>query len=185
MLCHAITNVLPWGPNEGLERIDSCLSRSGSTGFSLPWESYELEDDGEHFTKRAYRNFARDLLTALPTNASSYYLVADSTVDWHNWSDDGEWTGWANSVLQETFQTHVPHIPTIIDAVGGTGFVAGNGHHYYTRISNALRTGSANGDTTFVLMGGWNDVREGDARVKVACGSIQSIADVVSRYAGV
>ena len=166
---HTLTNRPPWGPSDHLARLDDALRRTGSQPLDdLDVGVFGLESDGDHYTKEEYRRFVAQLSHVV---RDMYYplIVSDSTIDWHNYTQDWEWTGWASSLLRDALSGRC-----VVDAVCGSGFVAraAQNEHFYTRVSHHLRT---NADITdVVLVGGWNDA----GRTKEAC---QAISRIVSR----
>ena len=137
--------------------------------------AFPLEEDGDHYTRDAHERFCAALAAELHSFQRPL-IVADSTIDHHNWSYDGEWTGWASATLREALGKRA-----IVDAVCGSGFVARatSNEHFYTRLSHHLRT--ANVDAV-VFVGGWNDVRAG--RTNDACASARACVALAQRYVG-
>jgi len=170
---HALTNRLPWGPSDHLERIDAMLLECGSIPLpDLDMGAFALEEDGEHYTCEQYPQFAAQLAHA--TCAAKYPLiVSDSTIDWHNYDSNGEWTGWASNVLRRALSDRC-----VVDVVCGSGFVAraAQNEHFYTRVSNHLRTNR--NITDVVLLGGWND----GGRTEETCRAIPRLTSLIHRY---
>ena len=112
---HVRIDTPPWGPNPSLAALDYALRIQGSTQLNVTMQDIPLEDDGDHFTRAGQRAFSHALVRAIPQNSSeSMLVIADSTIDFHNWSGD-EWTGWASSVLVDAFQGR----NVVVDAVCG------------------------------------------------------------------
>ena len=174
MIRHIQTNIEPWGPDKNLQNLDDCLHISGSTAIRLPFETFEMESDGDHFTRRGYLQFVASLACQLP-KGEEILILADSTVDFHNWSDVSEWTGWAS----ETMRSGLAPRTVLVDAICGSGFVsrAAMGEHFYLRLSAHYRRGFR-GSVLFV--GGWNDVRAG--RTKQACDAVTACCSLPDRY---
>ena len=116
-----------------LARLDAELEAAGSHPVDLPWDCFELDTDGDHFTLAGGKAFAQALATRVPRGA---LVVADSTVA-HN----------AIALVAKAVGA--------VDAVCGSGFVARAeyGEHFHAR---AARVRADN----VVFVGGWNDVRQ-------------------------
>lgn len=150
------THTRPWtGPE--LQALDDTLEEAGSFPVLVPCHDLALEADGEHFTREGFVAFATALATAFAQQTTDrpvgLKVLSDSTVDHHNWAD-GEYTGWANGIVQDAFARHA-RIPRVhVDAVCGSGFVArcDDGVHFGARLSPTEE------DTAVLLVGGWNDV---------------------------
>jgi hypothetical protein len=173
---HVRIDTPPWGPNPSLAALDYALRIQGSTQLNVTMQDIPLEDDGDHFTRAGQRAFSHALVRAIPQNSSeSMLVIADSTIDFHNWSGD-EWTGWASSVLVDAFQGR----NVVVDAVCGSGFIARSRHgeHFHARLSNHLRGGFRGG---VVFIGGWNDERTG--RIDDTIAAIHKCTSLVDRYA--
>lgn len=151
---HVRTNVAPWR-SDALARIDAYLAAIGSTPVGLSFAEYDYLDDGMHFTKRSQRAFHVALARLLRSDAlpKPLLVLTDSTIDYHDENDDGQWTGWASDHLSKRLDTH----DVVVDTVGGSGFVAGASEldHFYARLSTHRRAGFC-GSVLFI--GGWNDV---------------------------
>ncbi len=108
-------------------------------------------------------------------------VLADSTVDFHNWTADGEWTGWATAELVEAFARR--NVCATVDSVCGSGFVARarEGEHFYARLSQHLRNDGYRGPV--LLVGGWNDVRAG--RSHDAAQAIRMCTTTLERFNGI
>lgn len=179
-MLHVRIDSPPWGPDATLGYYDTVLTKNGSTPIALPFEKMALEADGDHFTRNSQAVFNTDFAASLRnlTESSHILVLADSTIDFHNWSDDDEWTGWASNALQHALQQqNFRHI--IIDAICGSGFVAraSRGEHFHARLSHHLRVGYR-GPVVFV--GGWNDKNLG--RDKDVESAIERCASVIQRY---
>lgn len=156
---HVRLDVDPWGPDGELQRLDAAMRTAGSKELHIPMSRMPLEEDGDHFTHEGQRMFSRALADALPPNIPGPLLIlADSTVDFHNWSDDGTWNGWASALLKDTLGRD----DVTVDCVCGSGFIARSavGEHFRARMSHHLRRdGTRVGNV--ILVGGWNDHRTG------------------------
>jgi hypothetical protein len=170
---HVVLDRPPWGPSASLADLDACLA-SVSTPLVLDVGAFELEADGDHYTRRGFVAFAEALARALArARVARPLVVADSTVDHHNWAEDGAWTGWADNVL-------VRAVPTAhVDAVCGSGFVARACHqeHFHARVSRRLRVASHD---AVVLVGGWNDERTG--RLDATRAAMARVAQLAVRW---
>ena len=172
----------PWGPNPDLASFDAALCSCGSKQLDISMLQFPLENDNDHFTRDGQlafsdsvaNAFAKDFSQKNPDN-SPLLVIADSTVDFHNWSD-GEWTGWASSQLVRAFGNR--HI--VVDAVCGSGFIARarTGEHFHNRLSTHLRNGFRG---SVLLIGGWNDERTG--RISDTISSIHRCGALMKRYA--
>lgn len=177
---HAVLSTPPWSPVSrpcpDLARLDAALVGAGSTPLRLDAGAYALEEDGDHYTRAAHVLFSRALAAALRGVARHPLVVADSTVDYHNWTEDGEWTGWASATLRSALGAGAT-----VDAVCGSGFVARADHneHFYTRIAHHLRHAEVRPDAVVVL-GGWNDVRAG--RTADACAAARACVGLADRF---
>lgn len=166
---YALSNRPPWGPSDDLARLDAVLCASGSIPLeNLDVGAFGLEDDGNHYTQTEYRRFVTHLVHAV-RDMPHPLIVSDSTIDWHNYTRDWEWTGWASSCIRDALGGRC-----VVDAVCGSGFIAraAQNEHFYTRVSHHLRTNRDISDV--VLLGGWND----GGRTHDAC---SAIARLVSR----
>lgn len=179
-MLHARINSSPWGPDFTLARFDKTLNDIGSRQLEVCFETMPLEDDGEHFTREGQRMFntafAESLRVATPSRR--IVVVADSAIDFHNWSDDGEWTGWASTALQDAL-SHKGFDAPLVDAICGSGFVARAqfGEHFYARVSRHLRAGYR-GPVVFV--GGWNDARIG--RESDVANAMRRCGGIIERF---
>lgn len=155
MLLHTRTDVTPWR-HPTLAALDATLRAAGSTEVTLPWETCALEQDGLHFTLHGQRVFdtlfADAIVRALPVGHSPAPLLVltDSTVGYHDWSEDGQWHGRASRRLERVLSAR--GVNATVDAVCGSGFVARarEGLNFRARIPDAPH------DVCFV--GGWNDL---------------------------
>ena len=184
-VAHLLVNVAPWGPDADLARLDECLKTSGSTGVRLPWETYALESDGDHFTRPAMEVFARDVSKAIHAESFKTIIVlSDSTVGFHDWDEEGKRTDWASLLIASELRNRTDGArDVIVDAVNGSGFVARarQGEHFRARLSKLLRTRTLHGPTLLLFMGGWNDAREGSQRTKIACRSAHACVALAHR----
>ena len=169
---HAVVNRAPWA-SSALARIDDALVDAGSTPLDVDVGAYGLEDDGEHYTRPEYVRFCADLARELRRRGVARPLVvADSTVDHHNYVEGVEWTGWAGQELHAA-------LGGVVDAVRGSGFVARAycNEHAHARVSYHLR---ANADVdAVVLLLGWNDAH----RARDAAHAARAVVGCASRYA--
>ena len=174
---HALTNRPPWGPSDHLVRVDAALSQSGSLPLAdLDVGAFDLEPDGDHYTREEYVRFAAQLAHAV-RGMPCPLIVSDSTIDWHNHAsvDEWTWTGWASEVLE----TALGAGRGVVDVVCGSGFVAraAQHEHFHARVSRHLRAADAR-ITDVVLIGGWNDAD----RTAAACASAARLVSLVQRY---
>lgn len=149
---HIRTNVAGWQCAE-LALLDEALQAAGSTPIDLPWDRFELCEDGDHFTTRGALEFAHALGMAVPLRGA--VVVADSTIG-HN----GELSA---NVLRNVYGARS------VDAVCGSGFMARawNGEHFRARVRRHTPPPPA----AVVLVGGWNDTWH---RVERACAAAQA-----------
>lgn len=179
---HVRIDTAPWGPDASLRRLDDTLRHLGSTCLSLDMSRIPLESDGDHFTRAGQLAFHAALCEALRrrplVGRLPVLVLSDSTIDHHNWTPDGEWTGWASSHLTEALAAS-GHAGAVVDAVRGSGFLsrAREGEHFYARLSHHLRAGHR-GPVVFV--GGWNDARTG--RPDETMAAMRKCASTIERY---
>ena len=166
---HVATNVASWSAPT-LQSLDATLQDAGSVALELPWHSFGLEDDGEHFTEAGAMAFCAALVThtllamrEAKTDRRKLVIVSDSTIDHNDRDDDGTWHGRASRRLRDGFARH--GVDATVDAVGGTGFLAGarDGQHFFARLARRVLRRSTVDDACVLLIGGWNDVRTGSA----------------------
>lgn len=173
----------PWGPDPTLQLFDRTLAQLNSCPIDIPMVQFPLEKDGEHFTRDGQRAFHEALSDALQNTLMEprVLILSDSTIDHHNWSRDGEWTGWASTALRHTLSEYGITNSTV-DAICGSGFVARarHGEHFYARLSHHLRGGFRG---PIVFIGGWNDANAG--RVDETLEAMRKCASIVERYNGV
>lgn len=160
---HVPTGVGPWNCST-LQALDACLLSHGSVPVpDLPsdWSAaFQLQADGEHFTERGLRDFAHSLARSLRPlrsglRSGALHILTDSTVDDLNYDPvTRERTGYADSVVQAALEAWIPKVT--VDAVCGTGFLAGAPEHFYSRLS-AHRRAHATALPTYLFLGGWND----------------------------
>lgn len=177
---HVRINSPPWGPDAVLDLYDNHLMSKNSVRIVLPFEKMALEEDGDHFTRSGQTVFNKEFAKSIrnQTESSHILILADSTIDFHNWSNTHVWTGWASdtlyhALLDQNFQN------ITIDAICGSGFVAraDKGEHFHARLSHRLRFGH---EGPIVFVGGWNDRNlSRDRHVLLA---IDKCASVVQRY---
>lgn len=172
-LYHALTNRPPWGPSDHLRRIDAVLLENGSIPLpDVDVGAFALEEDGDHFTREEYPQFAAQLAHSL-RNMKYPLIVSDSTIDWHNHDPNWNRTGWATDALQRALSGRC-----VVDVVCGSGFVAhaAQNEHFYTRISRHLRANRK--ITDVVILGGWND----EGRTQETCRVIPRLVSLVQRH---
>ena len=179
---HVRINSPPWGNNPTLALFDDTLVTGASQTIDLPFLDMPLLPDGDHFTKTGQCIFSHTLAKALSERILSdtrILILSDSTIDFHNWSNHDEWTGWASSSLTEALAAFTLNNATI-DAVCGSGFVARAqyGEHFHARLSHHFRAGFRG---AVVFIGGWNDANL--LRVNDVVRSIQKCNSTVERYA--
>jgi len=155
-------DVAPWR-DEALGEIDEAILREGGIPLSLDWEKFSLrKDDGLHFTHKGLTTFLKALLDALlvaiPPSPSSpripLYILTDSTLAHHGKERLRKMKRWLSARLGR---------PVKLDAVCGTGFVAGakEDMHFWARLRKRRRRGGWGHERChFLVMGGWNDVND-------------------------
>lgn len=156
---HTVTNVGDW-QGDTLRRIDERLENTGSLPVRLNWDGIEM-DDPDHFTDAGAHVFASRLAEEVAPHVQTptIHILTDSTVDYNDWSMEGEYDQKSSHTIIRAF--HDRGISATVDAVGGSGFVAGAKYnkHFRTRLSRHMTTVHA--PTTILLMGGWNDAFSG------------------------
>jgi len=162
---HVSPHARPWTCDKTFD-LDAWLSESGSQRLSVAnddWSGYELEPDGEHFTRESLPLFLKDLSASVAPSlqGSSWLLLTDSTIDHHNYTAKGEHTGWASNLAREMLPGQCR-----VDAVCGSGFLAmaSANNHFYPRMMQSV------GEIrNVVLLGGWNDLhKDNPARLHAA-----------------
>ena len=144
---HLKTNVVPW-KDDRLETLDRELEASGSTSIDLPWKRFELLNDGDHFTERGFRTFARlfskRLHELVGPSGKGVHVIADSTVGFRE--------HWPHALTEHLSREGLVNVT--VDAVCGSGFATGceSGEHFSRRLSSHAEI--------VVFVGGWNDVRD-------------------------
>jgi hypothetical protein len=175
-LAHLRTDVGPWRGDATLAAIDASLASEGSLPLDLPWERFELQRDGDHFTASGVDAFAEALAPTLRAacggGVTRVHVVSDSTLRGKS----------APRVLTRALKRQgFAHVT--VDAVCGSGFVgrAEDGEHFYARVGRWLRgrEGQPHPPTVLVLMGGWNDARDG--RAHLAVGAARACAAMARR----
>ena len=137
----------------------------------IPTHRYEV-CDGNHFTEQGQQSFHRALAHSIP-----YYdtllIICDSTIDYHNWDENGYWTGWANESMTNEF---APDTSIIVDAVSGSGFKAHEkeGNDFLSRLKWHVHNGYR-GPVLFV--GGWSDIHEDELDVFRSIQACSQLAD--------
>lgn len=143
LLLHTTTDVPPWR-HPHLAALDALLHDAGSVAVPFPI-GLPLEEDGLHFTAAAQTAFARTLAerVARVVGGRTLLVVTDSTVGHHEWG---------SAALEGELARH--GVPARVDAVCGSGYVAGagEGRHFRARVPHR------GGYDAILLMGGWNDV---------------------------
>lgn len=129
--------------------IDNQLSKANIKLIDFPWEKCKLiRDDSNHFTWSGFKKFCSNLnykLKNLLDKDSKLYIIADSTIDYHNYTKNYRYTGKANKYLK----LYLKNFKVIIDAQYGSGFHAG--HKFIDRIYKVPK------EYTILFIGGWND----------------------------
>lgn len=148
--------------------MDRELASQGVQLLSLPWEHFPLYvHDRDHFTWLGFTRFAVALARAVAAlGVTTLRIYADSTIDFHNWSD-GTWTGRANQLLRGRLAA--TGVEAYVDAVSGSGFVARES----TREDFASRVEPG---APVLLIGGWNDAHS--PRHAVARGIRDALAKI-------
>ncbi|MEC7098674.1 MAG: hypothetical protein VXW74_04420 [Candidatus Thermoplasmatota archaeon] len=176
MLSHLRIDTPPW-TDARLHHLDEALVKRGSRALAMRMDDLSLEEDGDHFTCEGQTVFHRRLASLLNrTDDTPLLVLSDSTIDFHNWVD--AYTGWADADLTHALAPR----PVTIDAVCGSGFVAGatNNEHFHARLSTHLRNGFR-GD--LLLIGGWNDERMLTRPLQDTVNAIDRVVSLYRRYA--
>lgn len=177
-LVAAATDAHVWAC-DALAELDAALVASGATLLRLPWERWELEEDGEHLVARDFAPFARELARlacdALPPGAPPApptaprrrraLLLTDSSV--------AQYGEPAARLVRALFAER--GVDVEVDAVCGSGFVAGP--TFGERLRRwAARGGGEGGDGDVVVVGGWNDVAHAGASAEQLRASARRLA---------
>ena len=152
--------------------VDEVMKDIGSTELVLPWKSFKLLKDEQHFTLRSQiefeKEFASKLSDQMKGKPSSILVLADSTVGYHDWDGD-IWHGRASKRLERELQNLDPSrkIVVHVDAVCGSGFVARSefNEHFRARMSTKMRMVPWD---VVVFVGGWNDEHVDVDRLRLA-----------------
>lgn len=160
------TDVPPWNTERpgALAALDTAMEEAGASPVTLPPEAWTgVLPDGDHFHAAGEETFAQAFATALYSTVggghSRVLVVTDSTIGHGDYQDtSGEWTGRASGRLAELLCEKGIGTSVVVDAVCGSGFVAGcSGEHFRMRLASTLHTGHV---SLVVFCGGWNDVRD-------------------------
>ena len=177
LLLAAATDAHVWAC-DALAELDAALVASGATLLRLPWERWELEEDGEHLVARDFAPFARELARlacdALPPAAGRAadraaaprraLLLTDSSV--------AQYGEPAARLVRALFAER--GVDVEVDAVCGSGFVAGP--TFGERLRRWAVRGGGEGDVVVVVVGGWNDVAHAGASAEQLRASARRLA---------
>ena len=142
--------------------VDDALCALGAVPISLPWDRFELLPDGQHFPYHSQLEFNECLSAALAGAIGSLaspprriLVITDSTVGYGDF--EGPRTGRASRLLEQSVHA-ATGIPTTVDAVCGSGYVAmaSSRLNFRRRVLNG-KDGEDGEDGALVLVGGWND----------------------------
>ena len=104
--------------------IDDQLSKLGIKLIDLNWEKCTLiRNDLNHFTWKGYKNFCKYLnhkLKKIIPESTNLYIIADSTIDYHNYIKNYRYNGKANRFLK----LYLKNYKVTVDAQCGSGFHA-------------------------------------------------------------
>jgi hypothetical protein len=174
---HVRVDVGRWACPE-LAALDAALLAAGSTPLAdVPWDALAcIADDPDHFLDDAYATFIAALVPRACSVGcgASVLVLTDSTVghgDWH----EGVWTGAWSDALERAFAAS--GVRATVDAVCGSGFVAGadRGEHFRARLAAARRRGWE--WDSVLLVGGWNDAGASrQERVRAAASACVALA---------
>lgn len=173
---HTRIDVHTWrGDDPRQAALDVCLAACGSTPVDLPWDTFPLEEDGDHFTRAGLCTFARSFARGVaPCAGERVCVIADSTIGHHDYDAEWNYTGWASDAVARALRDAGAG-EVRIDAVCGSGFVAlaHEGAHFHSRLMAYARAWRgaehAAPPTAVVFVGGWNDAR-GTCSVERVCG---------------
>ena len=147
------------------------ISRNHSSSLiALDWEKFEyVEGDPDHFTWKGFDLFCGNLSSKLAPYAQKIgklLVLTDSTVGYLG--DDGA------RHLATTLRN--VGIPSVVDAVNGSGFVARSdeGLHFRQRLSHQF---TSNHFDSVLLIGGWNDEGRPHRRVGSAAEAFWALAE--------
>jgi hypothetical protein len=175
LLLAAATDAHVWAC-DALAELDAALVASGATLLRLPWERWELEEDGEHLVARDFAPFARELARlacdalppARPTPGAAprrALLLTDSSV--------AQYGEPAARLVRALFAER--GVDVEVDAVCGSGFVAGP--TFGERLRRWAARGGGEGDVVVVVVvGGWNDVAHAGASAEQLRASARRLA---------
>ena len=174
------TDVYPWQGSITF-RVDATMRNCGATVLSLPWNAFTLiVDDPEHFTWKGFERFCLSLgEKALEAGIERVHIVSDSTIDHWNYSDGGTYTGRATSHLEKTLLRGFG-ISATVDAICGTGFIAGHDalQDFRARLRRDRSKLRAEGRAVLVI-GGWNDRRyDVEAVERAVCTTMRIVQSV-------
>lgn len=156
------TNVEHWASRYCAD-LDRTLERSGFRLLDLPWHAFELRPyDSDHFTQRGFRKFAKAIAARLEGLGleGPILVVADSTVDWLN---DGTFD--AHRKLRRAFRRRGLACETTSQSGSGFCALAHQGRDFGALLREALRCQNY---ANIVVVGGWNDERQGYAIERVS-----------------
>ena len=120
--------------------------------------------DNWHFTEDGYSWFCDSFVEATARHLRKkgchledgwWMLVADSTIDFANWTSDGAWTGEGDRCITEAFADR--GMKVVVDAVGGSGFLAGRRTFRRRMQDHKARFATWYPYTGVILLGGFND----------------------------
>ena len=151
---HLCTNVGPWACAD-LAALDTALARAGSVPLDVPWDTFALEEDGDHFTAEGAETFAHALVMTLgEATPRNTLVIADSTMG----------------------HRPIPGLPVSweVDAVCGSGFVAmaWDDRHFRARLRHEALS-PLHWDAV-VFVGGWNDVRQTTHSISRVCAAAEA-----------
>ena len=129
--------------------IDNQLSKANIKLIDIPWNKCKLiRNDLNHFTWKGYKKFCIYLnieLKKLLQSESRLHIIADSTIDYHNYTKNYIYNGKANKFLK----LYLKNFKVTIDAQCGSGF--------HTSVSFIDRLSKVPKSSTILFVGGWND----------------------------
>jgi len=129
--------------------IDDQLSKLGIKLIDVNWEKCTLiMNDLNHFTWKGYKNFCKYLsheLKKIIPKRTNLYIIADSTIDYHNYTKNYRYNGKANKFLK----LYLKNYKVTVDAQCGSGFHVPE--TFVNRVENVPRR------SVVLFIGGWND----------------------------
>lgn len=170
---HLRVSAGPWKSDDA-KRLDDALVALNSTPIDLPWEDFELCEDGNHFTPQGAARFSKALCDAL--NSLSHLpprllVLADSTIGFYDFDDEGNYTGGASDALADMMVTEVRALQSVrVDSFCGSGFVsmAGDGQHFRARLLDRRRSVPKAMQEACLFVGGWNDINSYHSHKRIA-----------------